>query len=300
MNTTKKSWIFILGCTLPTLTIYLLFVIYPIIESFKISFYQWSGLTKGTEVFVGFKNFINLFDDPIFYKAIQNNVKLIFIVPIIIVSIALFFSTILTRRKLKEKRLYRTLFFFPNVLSEVVIAVLFSFVFHPSMGVLNSLLEAIGLDFLAQPWLGQSSTALGAVMVAMIWTSIGWFMVLYIAAMEGVPASMYESCRLDGATEWQQFWHVTIPLIWETLRVSFVFLIVSAFNGSFTYIMVMTAGGPDNNSQVLSSYMYSYAFKGGGNTNMGYATAIAVVNFAIIAVITLIAHRISKKEEVTY
>lgn len=291
---------FILVCTLPALILFGVFLVYPMIKAFLISFYRWSGMTKGTEVFVGFKNFKNLLQDSIIWKALLNNMFLMFLVPIVTMITSLFFSVVLTRRKMVDKKFYRTVFFFPNVLSMVIISILWSFVFNPSFGILNSFLDGVGLSGLKHIWLGEAATALPSIGLSMIWPAIGWYMVLYIAAMEGIPPNLYECALIEGANEFQKFKHITLPLIWETVRVSIVFFIINVFNNSFVYVKVMTNGGPDNASQVLSNYMYSYAFSGSSNTNLGYATAIAVFIFIIVSLLSFLSYKLTEKDSVSY
>lgn len=295
----KRQNFFIAVCTVPTLIIFALFVIYPMIKAFIMALYRWSGLTAGTEVFIGIDNFKMLFQDQIFWKALKNNFILMFTVPPITMAVSMLFAVWLTRRKLKEVQFFRVVFFFPNVLSIVVISILWSFIYNPTFGILNSLLKALNLEGLSQMWLGDSKTALGAIAVTMIWAAVGWYMVLYIAAIENIPKDLYEAAVIDGAGELRQFTSITFPLIWEITRVTIIFFITNVFNNSFSYVRVMTAGGPDNASEVLSNYMYSQAF-GSGASNMGYATAIAIVIFAIVMVLSVISNRLTEKEAIQY
>lgn len=279
---------------LPALALYALFVIYPTFNVFRTSMYQWSGLSK-QKTFIGFQNFIRLFNDTKFWTALQNTIILLIFCTAVTMILALFFAAALTQSKLKEKNFYRVLFFFPNVLSIVVIGVLFSNIYEPNMGILNSLLRGIGLNNLAQPWLGSSKTVLWAIGIAMIWQAVGYYMVMYMAGMDGISPELYEAADIDGASKFVQFFKITIPMIWGILRVTLVFFITSTLNMSFLFVNVMTDGAPNGSSEVLLTYMYRQAFT---NANFGYAMAIAVVIFVIAFTLAIISNILTKKNDV--
>ena len=260
-------------------------------------FYRWSGVSSGTEVFVGIKNFVTIFKDPVVWISLRNNLLLMLVVPIVTMFFSLSFAVLLTRRKFAEKNFYRTVFFFPNVLSSVVISVLWMFIYNPIMGILNSLLEAVGLENWTRAWLGDASTVLWAIAVTSIWSSIGFYMVLYIAGIENIPVQLYEAATIDGAGEFKQFTCVTLPLLWEVMRVTFVFFISGVFYGSFSIVKVMTNGGPDRASEVLSSYMFGQAFS---NSNFGYAAALCMVMFVIGITLSLISNRLTERDTVEF
>ncbi|MFR2838363.1 MAG: carbohydrate ABC transporter permease [Zhenhengia sp.] len=278
---------------LPALALYALFVIYPTFNVFRTSMYQWSGLSK-QKTFIGFENFIRLFNDTKFWTALQNTIFLLIFCTAITMILALFFAAALTQSKLKEKNFYRVLFFFPNVLSIVVIGVLFSNIYEPNMGILNSLLRGIGLNHLAQPWLGSGKTVLWAIGVAMIWQAVGYYMVMYMAGMDGISPELYEAADIDGASKFVQFFKITIPMIWGILRVTLVFFITSTLNMSFLFVNVMTDGAPNGSSEVLLTYMYRQAFT---NANFGYAMAIAVIIFIVAFALAIISNILTKKND---
>lgn len=278
---------------LPALALYALFVIYPTFNVFCTSMYQWSGLSK-QKTFIGFENFIRLFNDTKFWTALQNTIFLLIFCTAITMILALFFAAALTQSKLKEKNFYRVLFFFPNVLSIVVIGVLFSNIYEPNMGILNSLLRGIGLNHLAQPWLGSGKTVLWAIGVAMIWQAVGYYMVMYMAGMDGISPELYEAADIDGASKFVQFFKITIPMIWGILRVTLVFFITSTLNMSFLFVNVMTDGAPNGSSEVLLTYMYRQAFT---NANFGYAMAIAVIIFIVAFALAIISNILTKKND---
>ncbi|MGL4798697.1 MAG: carbohydrate ABC transporter permease [Cellulosilyticaceae bacterium] len=279
---------------IPALCLYALFVMYPTFNVFKTSLYQWSGLSPN-KTFIGFDNFIRLFNDTKFWMALKNTVFLLVVCTAITMFLALFFAAALTQTKLKEKNFYRVLFFFPNVLSIVVIGVLFSNIYEPNTGILNSLLRGVGLDSLAQPWLGTGKTVLWAIAIAMIWQAVGYYMVMYMAGMDGISPELYEAADLDGAGKVTQFFKITIPMIWSIIRVTMVFFITSTLNMSFLFVNVMTDGGPNSQSEVLLTYMYKQAFT---NSNFGYAMAIAVVIFIVAFTLAIISNVLTRKKEI--
>lgn len=293
----RQKAVFIAVCTVPSLLLFGIFFLYPMIKAFIMGFFRWSGLTSGTGIFIGFDNFKAIFEDPVVVISLKNTFSLMLVVPLVTMSISMFFAVMLTRKKFGEKNFYRTVFFFPNVLSAVVIAILWTFIYSPTLGILNSFLDKIGLAGLEHAWLGENATALWAVAVTSIWASIGYYMVLYIAAIENIPAELYEAATIDGAGEFKQFAYITLPLMWEVVRVTIIFFISDVFYGSFNYIKVMTNGGPDRASEVLSSYMYNQAFT---NANVGYATALGIIIFLIGLAMSLISNKITKRDVVEF
>lgn len=284
---------FILYCILPSLVLYLVFMILPTIQVFSNSIYNWSGLSPVKD-YIGIQNFKTLFNDEIFWISLMNTIKLMLIVTIVTMSISLTLAFCLTKTKLKEKNFYRTIFFFPNVLSFVVIGILFKNIFAPNSGILNSLLNTIGLSGLTHAWLGEPNTVIGAIATAMIWQAFGYYMVMYIAGMDSISPEVYEAAEIEGASKFQQFYSITIPMMWRLIRVTLVFFIASTLNTSFLTVSVMTNGGPNYRSEVLLSYMYRQAFI---NSNFGYAMAIAVFIFVFALTLALVINILTKEKD---
>lgn len=292
MKNNKKK-IFIAWCIIPTLILFILFMVYPIIKGFSMSMYSWGGLSDNAK-FIGFDNFKTLFADEYFMKALKNTAFLLVVFPVVTIIFSLLLAIFLTQGKLKEKNFYRLIFFFPNVLSMVVIGVLFTYIYDPSIGILNSFFGSIGLDRLQLVWLGDPKTVLWALAMAMVWQAVGYYMVIYMAGLDGIPPELYEVADIEGAGFWQKFRYVTLPMIWEIVRVTLVFFITGVFNLSFIFVKVMTNGGPDGNSEVLLTYMYKQAFV---NSNYGYAMAIGVVIFIMAVGLALLLNRLTKVKE---
>jgi len=292
MNMKTKRGFFIAACLLPGLAFFLLFKVYPTIQIFQKSLYLWTGVSDEPK-FIGLQNFVDMFHDDVFLLALRNTGFLMLIVPVVTLLLALVNASLLTQSKLKEKSLYRTVFFFPSILSFVVIAILWSFIYHPTIGFVNSGLELLGLDNLAMAWLGDERTVLWALAVTMIWQAAGYYMVMYMAGIDGISPELYEAASLDGATRIQQFFYITIPMLWEIIRITIVFSINGVLSISFIIVSVMTAGGPDRHSEVMMTYLYGQAFT---NSNFGYAMAIGVFIFIISMLLALLSNKLTDKE----
>jgi len=262
----------------PALIIYLAFVVYPLIKVFRFCLFRWHGVTRGTEKFIGFENFIKLFHDPIFWRSLSNNVILLMFVMVVSIIFALFFAFILAR-KIQGSRFYRATWLFPNMLGDVIVATIWLFIYHPTIGMLNYFLKLIGVNIVAIPWLGQSSTALIAVTIPMIWKFTGLYIILFLAAMQEIPQSYIDAARIDGATRWQEFFYVVLPLIRPTIAVAVVFLMWNSFSVIFTYVKLLTEGGPHRSTEVLPTYIYQVGFE---YHEFGYGSAISVAAFILI------------------
>src|SRR5690625_5833896 len=269
----KSRSIFIAVCITPALILFTLFMVIPTIEVFRMSLYSWGGFSKAKE-FVGLDNFKVLWNDMDFIQAFQNSIVLIVLVAIITLVIALFFAMVLTKENVRGNNLFRIVFYIPNILSIVVIAGVFSAVYDPSSGLLNSIFGVISLDSFKQMWLGNQDIVIYSVAGALVWQAVGYYMVMYMSSMASISASYYEAASLEGAGEFKQFTSITLPLIWNNIRTTLTFYIISTINLSFLLVKAMTGGGPDGSTEVFLSYMYSQAY---GNSTYGYGMAIGVV-----------------------
>ena len=289
----RKPWLFIAMCTLPALILTGYFLIWPAIQVFRLSLTNASMLGFLNPDFVGLSNYEYLFGDRRFIQAFQNTVKLLMVVPAITVFIALFLAFTVTQSKLKERSFYRTVFFFPSIVSMVVIGIIWSWVFHPNLGILNTLLEAMGLGALAQPWVGQSHTALWTIAVAMIWQAAGYFMVMHIAAIDGISNEIYEAATIDGAGPARKLFGITLPLVKDIVGITFVFSISGTLNASFILASVMTGGGPNGASSVLLYYVYVQGWERG---NFGYAMTVAAITLMMAIVLSVLGRLLSSRQ----
>ena len=174
------------------------------------------------------------------------------------------------------------------------LGIIWSFVFHPNMGIVNSLLKFVGLDALARPWVGDAKTALWCIAVTLVWQATGYYMIMHMAAMDGISNEIYEAATIDGASSFRKFISITVPLMSDIIGITFVLAMSGTMNLSFTLSKVMTGGGPNGASKVLLQYMYEQGFMNG---NFGYAMAITVFSLTISVILSMISRRLSNREE---
>lgn len=294
---TSRHWqrnVFILSFILPTLILYCLFMVYPIIQALYYSLFDWSGSSENKD-FIGLQNFVDLMHDPIMWQAIGNDYFLVAGKMIGIMILATFFAVSLTRFRLKFALFFRSIFFIPNIISVVVIGVLWAFIYNPQIGFLNSILSLITGTEVKTAWLGFPFHTIWMLLPPSIWAGIGFYMILLIAAIQGIPESYYEASSLEGAGQWHQFTHITLPLIWEQIKVSVLNIMMTTLNGSFVIVMIMTNGGPDNSTQVMGSYLYQMAFQ---QFHFGYGAAIGVIILIMSLITTVALQRIMRQETV--
>ncbi len=294
MKRSKRRTGFLLVCVAPAVILFFIFMIVPTINVFRMSLFQ-RGAYSPTETFVGFQNFETLFNDTRFIQAMQNTILLIVVVTIITFALALVFAGILTREKLRGQNFFRVVFYIPNILSVVVISGIFSAIYKPDNGLLNSI---IGLfTDMTDPilWKGETLVMLSLI-IAMIWQAVGYYMVMYMASMAAVPLDLYESASLDGAGRIRQFFQITIPLIWTNIRTTLTFFIISTINMAFLFVKAMTSGGPNGASEVALSYMYGQKDAG----LYGYSMAIGVVIFLFSFILSALVNRATKRAPLQY
>ena len=278
---------------LPALLLYGLFVVYPYLQAMYVSLTSWSGVSP-TPRFIGLRNFQRLFGDQYFWNALRHNASYLAVLPLVIIAFAFFLAFVLTQG-VPLRGFYRVAFFFPQVMSVVAVGVLWNFVYHPTLGLLSALLRALGISN-PPTWLGDPGTALGSISAVVVWQAVGFYMVFFIAGMEAIPITFYEAARIEGASGWQMFWRVTLPLLWENTRVALVFLAIGALD-MFGITQTMTEGGPSRATDVLATYLYQNAFT---HSQFGYATAIAVTLFAIVFLLSILVMRVTARETVEY
>ncbi|MEA5016204.1 MAG: sugar ABC transporter permease [Candidatus Limiplasma sp.] len=292
MGKAKGRGRFLFLCIAPAVLLFLVFMVYPTFSVFRLSLYKWSGLNP-VKQFVGLDNFAILFKDLNFVRALQNNLLLIAVVTLVTLGLALLFAGILTRQKIHGQNFFRVIFYIPNILSVVIIAAIFSALYDPKNGLLNSLLgKQPGQEIL---WLGDQKIVLWSIALAMIWQAVGYYMVMYMASMSSVPLELYESADLEGAGAVRQFFSLTIPLIWTNIRTTLTFFIISTINLSFLLVNAMTGGGPDGATEVFLSYMYKQAYT---NSSFGYGMAIGAVVFTLSFALSGVVNAVTKREPV--
>ena len=293
MKSNSRRTGFILLCVAPAVILFLIFMVMPTFNVFRLSLYQRSTFNP-KETFIGLKNFQMLMEDAAFIRSMQNMLLLIVMVTIFTMGSALVFAGILTREKLKGQNFFRIVFYIPNILSVVVISGIFSAIYDVDKGLLNSILNVFGQEGVL--WKGEQHVILSLV-IAMVWQAIGYYMVMYMSSMAAVPESLYESAGLDGANRIQQFFQVTIPLIWTNIRTTLTFFVISTINMAFLFVSAMTGGGPNNASNVSLLYMYNQKNLGGG---YGYAMAIGVVIFLVSFGLSALVNKVTEREILEY
>lgn len=290
---------FVFFCLAPAAILFIIFMIVPTFDVFRMSLYKWGGYTADKE-FVGLKNFKTLFGSDKFYQAFQNTILLIVVVTIVTFALALIFAAILSREKIKGQNLFRVIFYIPNILSVVVISAIFSAIYDPNQGLLNSILNLFrGSAGAEDPilWLGSQKLVIYSIAIAMVWQAIGYYMVMYMASMANVPESLYESANLEGAGRIRQFFSITLPLIWTNIRTTLTFFIISTINMSFLFVKAMTNGNPDGASNVFLSYMYQEAYT---NSSYGYGMAIGAVVFIFSFALAGVLNAVTKRDEIEF
>ena len=292
MNRAKSQRRFVFACLAPAVILVALFMFWPTVNVFRMSLYRMGGITNRKE-FIGLQNFKTLMEDKNFLEAMQNTILIIVMVMIFTIVFAILFAAILQRGKFKGKNFFRVIFYIPNILSIVVIGGIFGAIYDPSNGLLNAFLEAVHLDFLTHKWMGEPKIVIYSIIFALVWQAIGYYMVMYMSGMSAIPEDLYEAASLDGSSEINTFFTVTLPLIWTNIRTTLTFYIISTINLSFLFVQIMTDGGPNGKTEVFLNYMYKQAY---GNGAYGYGMAIGVVVFIFSFVLAAIVNKITDRE----
>ncbi len=282
---------------LPGLTLYILWMLYPLIYELYISFFDWNIMPGQVSEFVGLENYREIFGDSNFWFALRNTAlyALVTVIGQIVLGLAV---ALLVHRVIFAKRVFRAIYYLPVVTSWVVVAFLFLYMFNAQAGGLINYLLVSVFHILPEPvaWLGNPDTAWVAIDALGIWKGVGWSMVLFLAALQGIPVELYEAAAIDGADEKQQFFHITLPLIRATLLFVTVMLVIGGFN-VFISVYLMTGGGPLHRTEVVLSYMYNRAF---GRLRFGYGAALSYVLAAIIVTINFVQMRLFRRPTIEY
>jgi raffinose/stachyose/melibiose transport system permease protein len=293
-TTRLRRWSMLLW-VLPAVLLLAVFVYYPVVENFRLSLYRWSAFSK--ETFVGLGNYQTMFADKVFWGALFNNTAYAVVSVVCQVLGGLILAAVLeelVRGRLKG--ILRTVYFIPAVLSLTVVGLLFTFIYNPQIGLVNGFLDVIHFDSWKHSWLGESATAIWSIIAMSQWQSVGYVMVLFIVAMQRIPRELYEAAYIDGASRVQAFRRITVPLVREMSLLAMIITISGAFL-VLNEVWVMTAGGPNNASHTLASWLYKSAFF---NDKMGYAAAIAVAIFIITMTVSIVQLFLNRGRVVQY
>ncbi|MEN8907287.1 MAG: sugar ABC transporter permease [Clostridiales bacterium] len=278
---------------LPALLIFLLIVIIPIFMSGFYSALKWDGIGEGK--FIGIKNYIDIFKDPVFKKSIVNSFILAFLSVFVQLPISLVLALVLARG-IKGESFFRTIYFIPVVISTIVIGQLWLKIYHPDYGLLNVLLNNLGFESLTRAWLGEKETALLAAFIPILWQYIGYNMLLMYTGIKAIPDEIYEAAKIDGASNIRTAWNISIPLARPILKVCVVFAIIGSLK-VFDLIFVLTNGGPVNATEVPSTLMYNTIFS---KYMYGIGSSIAVFIIIECLILTVLIQKFFKVEEITY
>ncbi|MET8971732.1 carbohydrate ABC transporter permease [Streptomyces hydrogenans] len=302
---------FIVGFLVVPLALYTLFVIWPFLQSIYYSLTDWSGLSPEFG-FIGFDNYTRLFEDEIFWKSLQHSLTFAVVLPLVTVGFALFLAFMLNvggrGRKgaavtgVRGSSFYKIVYFFPQVLSIVIVALLFQFAYNPNSGAINSFLKVVGLGSIQPDWLGDPNLALICVMVVLVWSTVGFFVVLFSAGMASIPRDFYEAALLDGANRFTTFFKITLPLLWDTVQSGWIYMGILALGAeSFAVVQIMTVGpnggGPDYSTIVLPLYVYQKAFRDG---QAAYATTIGVALLLVTLAFAAVVMKLGRRERLEF
>ncbi|HAE87766.1 TPA: ABC transporter permease [Candidatus Marinimicrobia bacterium] len=264
----------------PTLVIFSMFILFPVLFSFFLSFHKWN-MFSSSQSFIGFANYQRLLTDPEFWQVLKQTIMYTLGTVPLNMIIALFLAMMLNK-KIKGKKFLRTAFFTPVIISPVAAALIWRWIYDPNFGLLNYATGFFGIP--PVNWLNDSRAAMAALIIMGVWKNLGINMVLFSAGLQGIPDTYYEAAEMDGAGRWSKFWNITLPMLTPTTFFIMIMSMISSFQ-VFDIVYVLTSGGPMGSTKVMVFYMYEYAFK---FFEMGYASAVAYIFFAMLAVLTLL------------
>lgn len=270
--------------------IFAIFGLFPIVYNAYLSLFKTNLLSE--ETFVGLDNYIRVFKDQFFQKAFVNNLKFVLFNYVAHMGIAILLANILFG-KVKASRFYQAVFFLPSIICGTAIGLLWKFIYHPDFGMLNNLLDLIGMGEFTNNWLANKETVIPALVVAIMWQFVGYHMTIQLAAMRDIDSNILEAAQIDGANWWVRLTKIVLPLIKPILAVDSVMIITGALK-IYDIVSVTTNGGPNHASDVMSLYIFKQAFT---NRNFGYASALSMVLLAVCLLITVVVKRIFKEKE---
>src|SRR5271165_2901246 len=267
----------------------------PMAYAVLLSLQHWSGMAPPT--WAGFSNYLDLLHDETFFRALWHTAYFTVCTVILQTILPLLIASLLNSG-IRGSTVFRTLYFMPVIISLAISGLLWAMLFEPNFGAVNGFLRAIGLGAFTPLWLADASTVMPSVIIVSVWQSLGFYLVIFFAALQSVPKDLYEAAELDGANAWSRFLNVTVPTIWPVIL---IVIVLNTINGIkvFDQIWVMTAGGPNYASATLGTYLYSIAFgaMGASNSRLGYATAIAMVILLLSIVVSMVQIRLGRRRD---
>lgn len=280
------GWLFLS----PALIGFSIFTFGSIIYSLYLSLTDYDLMTKPK--FIGLENYIRAFTkDESFYKFFGNTLYFVVLLVPIVLAISLFLALLINKKAGKITKAYRVALFLPSITSTIAVSMVWLWIFNPDMGLINNMLTAIGFNN-PPMWLNSPDTSKMALVIMRVWQMSGYYMIMFLAGLQTIPESLYESAQVDGANKIQSFFKITLPMLSNTTFIVIILLVIEAFN-MFESIFIMTNGGPLGSTSTIMYYIYEQGF---GNYNMGYASAIAWIFFVVIMIITLIQYRFRNEQ----
>lgn len=274
---------------LPALFLYSVFKLYPFLGSLYLSLTDWDG-ARQTVSLVGLGNYARLATDPLLWLSLGHNLLWVTVGTAAPIVLGLFLAMLLWGR-VRGFTFFRTVYFMPVVLSSVIVAIIWGWIYHPIFGILNRGLQLIGLGALARGWLGEPATALYAILAAATWREIGFYFVIFLAGLQNVDLEIVDAARVDGANAWQRFRHVILPQLTHVVTMVTAIGLIDGFN-AFDLVFVMTGGGPANSSELIATYTYRQAFM---QSEVGYGAALSMVMTVLSLVVTLVFIRLRER-----
>lgn len=293
-GTKKKRWWrdYAIWFILPALLLYITFVMVPTFSSIYLSFTSWDGLSDDIR-YIGLENFKEIWDSPRVRNALSNTI-IVAAALVLLENIVALVLAILVDQVRWFKNLFRSIFYFPVLMSGIIMGFIWMIILNYNFGVVNQLLDMIGLSALKTDWLGNPDYALLSIILSTVWKAAGYYMIIYLAGLQGIPQELLEAASIDGAGKWKQFRHVTFPLLAGATTVCVMLSMINSLK-LFDQIAVMTNGGPGFATETLTYIIYRVAF---GEGRQGFGTALAIVLFILILIISLIQIRLLRKREV--
>ncbi len=297
-NNRKKGFLASLGTykqpylmMLPTIILVMLFGIYPLIYVFYYSFFKYDGFSPA--IFVGLRNYIRIFNDGTYWNSVLNTLQMGIAIPLLQIPCSLLLAVLLNKR-FRGQSLARAMIFVPNITSTAIMAIVFYFMFASYNGIINGVLMKLGLIDKAIEWFGNGLMAKIVIVLFCTWSGVGFYMVLFLSALQSIPSEVYESSKVDGANGVQTFFRITIPMMGSMFQTITALCIMNALK-LFDSVKALTNGGPGNSTEVMTMYIYRYFFETMGTSQQGYASAVSILSTVLVMLVTLIYIRSTRK-----
>ena len=275
----------------PTIIMVMMFGIYPLLYVLYYSFFKYDGFSE--PLFIGLRNYVRLFQDSTYWNSVKNTLQMGVAIPLVQIPCSLLLAVLLNQ-KFRGQSLARAVIFVPNITSTAIMAIVFYFMFASYNGIINGVLMKLGVIDRAIEWFGNGMMAKIVIVLFCTWSGVGFYMVLFLSALQSIPSEVYESAKVDGANKVQTFFGITIPMMGSMFQTITALCIMNALK-LFDSVKALTNGGPGNSTEVMTMYIYRYFFETMGTAQQGYASAVSILSTILVMVITLVYVRCTKK-----